>query len=151
MAATGSGSAYNHLLAAAGDTALTNYFPNYRPDGEVKANAYILNKVQRKAGMRKLETMIAARAAVTDGTSWTAKLVAKGMDKAAQKLGEEAVETVIAAVRGDDESLIAESADLLYHWLVVLRIAGIPLEAVMAALERRTGQSGLQEKAGRAD
>lgn len=98
-----------------------------------------------------LETMIAARAAVTDGTSWTAKLVAKGMDKAAQKLGEEAVETVIAAVRGDDESLIAESADLLYHWLVVLRIAGIPLEAVMAALERRTGQSGLQEKAGRAD
>ena len=49
LAATGSGSAYNHLLAAAGDTALTNYFPNYRPDGEVKANAYILNKVQRKA------------------------------------------------------------------------------------------------------
>jgi phosphoribosyl-ATP pyrophosphohydrolase len=98
-----------------------------------------------------LETIVAARAAVTDGTSWTAKLVAKGMEKAAQKMGEEAVETVIAAVKRDDESLIAESADLLYHWLVVLKIAGVPLEAVMAELERRTGQSGLEEKAGRSD
>ena len=98
-----------------------------------------------------LETIVAARASVTDGTSWTAKLVAKGIDKAAQKMGEEAVETVIAAVKGDDESLIAESADLLYHWLVVLKIAGVPLEAVMAELGRRTDQSGLQEKAGRSD
>ena len=98
-----------------------------------------------------LETIVAARAAVTDGTSWTAKLVAKGMPVAAKKLGEEAVETVIAAVKGDDESLIAESADLLYHWLVVLKIAGVPLDAVMAELERRTAQSGLQEKAARTD
>jgi phosphoribosyl-ATP pyrophosphohydrolase len=62
---------------------------------------------------------------------------------------------VIAAVQmgeeGDDESLIAESADLLYHWLVVLKIAGVPLDAVMAELERRTAQSGLQEKAARTD
>ncbi len=102
-----------------------------------------------------LESIVAARAAVTDGTSWTAKLVGKGMPVAAKKLGEEAVETVIAAVQmgeeGDDESLIAESADLLYHWLVVLKIAGVPLEAVMAELERRTAQSGLQEKAARTD
>ncbi len=98
-----------------------------------------------------LETIVAARASVTDGTSWTAKLVAKGIDKASQKMGEEAVETVIAAVKGDDESLIAESADLLYHWLVVLKIAGVPLSAVMAELDRRTHQSGLQEKAGRTD
>lgn len=98
-----------------------------------------------------LEAIVASRAAVTDGTSWTAKLVAKGIDKAAQKMGEEAVETVIAAVKGDDESLIAESADLLYHWLVVLKIAGVPLDAVMAELERRTAQSGLQEKAARTD
>jgi phosphoribosyl-ATP pyrophosphohydrolase len=98
-----------------------------------------------------LETIIAARAASTDGSSWTAKLVAKGMDKAAQKLGEEGVETVIAAVKGDNESLIAESADLLYHWLVVLKIAGVPLEAVMAELARRTAQSGLEEKAARPD
>ena len=98
-----------------------------------------------------LEAIVASRAAVTDGTSWTAKLVAKGIDKAAQKMGEEAVETVIAAVKGDDESLIAESADLLYHWLVVLKIAGVPLDAVMAELQRRTSQSGLQEKAARTD
>jgi phosphoribosyl-ATP pyrophosphohydrolase len=102
-----------------------------------------------------LEKIISERAALTDGTSWTAKLVGKGMPYAAKKLGEEAVETVIAAVQrgegGDDESLIAESADLLYHWLVVLKIAGVPLEAVMAELERRTAQSGLQEKAARTD
>lgn len=98
-----------------------------------------------------LESIVAARAAVTDGTSWTAKLVAKGMPVAAKKLGEEAVEMVIAAIQKDDESLIAESADLLYHWLVVLKIAGVPLEAVMAELERRTAQSGLQEKAARTD
>ncbi len=98
-----------------------------------------------------LETIVSARAAVTDGTSWTAKLVAKGIDKAAQKMGEEAIETVIAAVKGDDESLIAESADLLYHWLVVLKIAGVKLDAVLAELERRTSQSGLQEKAARSD
>lgn len=102
-----------------------------------------------------LETIVASRAAVTDGTSWTAKLVGKGMPAAAKKLGEEAVETVIAAVQkgegGADESLIAESADLLYHWLVVLKIAGVPLAAVMAELERRTVQSGLQEKASRAE
>ncbi len=98
-----------------------------------------------------LETIVATRAQSADGRSWTAKLVAQGMDKAAQKLGEEAVETVIAAVKGDDESLIAESADLLYHWLVVLKISGVPLEAVMAELQRRTEISGLQEKAGRTD
>ncbi len=101
--------------------------------------------------LSELETIIAARAASTDGSSWTAKLVAKGIDKAAQKMGEEAVEAVIAAVKGDDQGLIAESADLLYHWLVVLKIAGVPLEAVMAELARRTAQSGLEEKTARAD
>ncbi len=71
------------------------------------------------------------------------------MDKAAQKLGEEAVETVIAAVKGDAESLVSESADLIYHWLVVLALAGVPLSDVLAELERRTAQSGLAEKASR--
>ena len=71
------------------------------------------------------------------------------MDKAAQKLGEEAVETVIAAVKGDTEGLVSESADLLYHWLVVLALAGVPLSEVLAELERRTAQSGLAEKASR--
>ena len=96
-----------------------------------------------------LERIIAERARSGDENSWTAKLFAKGMDKAAQKLGEEAVETVIASVSGNREGIISESADLLYHWLVVLALAEIPLEEVMAELERRTGQSGLVEKASR--
>lgn len=96
-----------------------------------------------------LEAIVAERAKASPEESWTARLVAKGKPKAAQKLGEEAVETVIAAISEDDEGLIGESADLLYHLLVVLKLADIPLSSVMAELERRTGQSGLEEKAGR--
>lgn len=98
-----------------------------------------------------LERIIAERARSGDPDSWTAKLFAKGMDKAAQKLGEEAVETVIAAVAKDNDGLVSESADLLYHWLVVLSLAGIPLSAVMAELERRTARSGIAEKASRSE
>jgi phosphoribosyl-ATP pyrophosphohydrolase len=96
-----------------------------------------------------LERIVAERGRSGDPDSWTAKLFARGMDKAAQKLGEEAVETVIAAVKGDAEGLVSESADLLYHWLVVLAIAGVPLSSVLAELERRTQQSGTAEKASR--
>jgi phosphoribosyl-ATP pyrophosphohydrolase len=96
-----------------------------------------------------LEEIVAARARSGDASSWTAKLFQAGMDKAAKKLGEEAVETVIAAVGGDRSALVAESADLLYHWLVVLAIAEVPLGDVLAELERRTGQSGIAEKASR--
>lgn len=96
-----------------------------------------------------LERIVARRAAAAPEESWTAKLVAAGQPKAAQKLGEEAVEAAIAAVTGDNESLTAEAADLFYHLLVVLKIAEIPLADVMAELQRRTAQSGLQEKAGR--
>ena len=96
-----------------------------------------------------LETIIAERARSGDPSSWTAKLFAGGMEKAAKKLGEEAVETVIAAVQGDGAALVSESADLLYHWLVVLAVAGVPLSDVMAELERRTAQSGIAEKAAR--
>jgi phosphoribosyl-ATP pyrophosphohydrolase len=96
-----------------------------------------------------LERIVAARGRSSDPDSWTAKLFQRGIDKAAQKLGEEAVETVIAAVKGDSDALVQESADLLYHWLVVLAIAGVPLSSVLAELERRTGQSGTAEKASR--
>ncbi|MCR9136954.1 MAG: phosphoribosyl-ATP diphosphatase [Alphaproteobacteria bacterium] len=96
-----------------------------------------------------LENIVARRADAAPEDSWTAKLVSAGQPMAAQKLGEEAVEAAIAAVTGNDESLKAEAADLLYHLLVVLKIAEIPLEDVMAELQRRTAQSGLQEKAGR--
>ncbi|WP_442580815.1 phosphoribosyl-ATP diphosphatase [Mesorhizobium sp. ASY16-5R] len=98
-----------------------------------------------------LEKIVAERAKSGDASSsWTAKLFAAGMDRAAKKMGEEAVETVIAAVQGRPADLVAESADLLYHLLVVLAVAGVPLADVMAELERRTGQSGLAEKASRA-
>lgn len=98
-----------------------------------------------------LETIIRERAHSGDSDSWTAKLFARGMDKAAQKLGEEAVETVIAAVGGDRDALVSESADLIYHWLVVLGVAGVPLADVLTELERRTGRSGIAEKASRQD
>lgn len=97
-----------------------------------------------------LEAIVAERARSGGAGSWTARLFSAGMEKAAQKLGEEAVETVIAAVSGDRKALVSESADLLYHWLVVLALAGVSLEDVMAELEGRTGRSGLAEKAARA-
>lgn len=96
-----------------------------------------------------LEKIIAERARSGDAQSWTAKLFSDGMDRAARKLGEEAVETVIAAVRGDAGELVCESADLLYHLLVVLAIAGVSLEDVLAELESRTSRSGIAEKASR--
>jgi phosphoribosyl-ATP pyrophosphohydrolase len=101
--------------------------------------------------LAELEKIVAERGRSGDSGSWTAKLFAGGVDKAAKKLGEEAVETVIAAVGGDRNALISESADLLYHWLVVLALAGVPLSEVIAELERRTEQSGVAEKASRGE
>jgi phosphoribosyl-ATP pyrophosphohydrolase len=96
-----------------------------------------------------LEAIVAERARSGDPSSWTAKLVAGGMERAAKKLGEEAVETVIAAVGGDTKAVVSESADLVYHWLVVLNLAGVPLSDVLDELARRTGASGIAEKASR--
>jgi phosphoribosyl-ATP pyrophosphohydrolase len=96
-----------------------------------------------------LERIIADRGRSGDPQSWTARLFSGGADKAARKFGEEAVETIIAALRGDEKALVSESADLLYHWLVMLALAGIPLSDVMAELERRTSRSGIAEKAAR--
>lgn len=96
-----------------------------------------------------LESIVEERSKASPEQSWTAKLVAAGQQKAAKKLGEEAIEAVMAAVTGDRDNLTYEAADVLYHLLVVLKIAEIPLENVMAELERRTAQSGLKEKASR--
>ncbi|MFN4211595.1 MAG: phosphoribosyl-ATP diphosphatase [Devosia sp.] len=98
-----------------------------------------------------LEARIALRAAASPDESYTAKLIGRGMEKCAQKLGEEATEAVIAAVTGNRPELVKESADMLYHLLVVLRAADIPLSEVMAELDARTAQSGLAEKASRGD
>ncbi len=96
-----------------------------------------------------LERIVEERSKASPDESWTAKLVAAGQPKAAKKLGEEAIEAVMAAVTADRDNLTYEAADVLYHLLVVLKIADIPLQDVMAELERRTAQSGLKEKASR--
>jgi len=96
-----------------------------------------------------LARIVTERAAAPAAESYTAKLIAGGPAAAAKKLGEEAVEAAIAAVKGDREGLKAEAADVLYHLLVVLKAGGVPLDEVMAELQRRTAQSGLDEKASR--
>lgn len=99
--------------------------------------------------LETLNAIVADRAESDDSASYTRKLINKGVGKCAQKLGEEAVEAVIAAVQNDPKELTGEAADLLYHLLVVLKVANVPLSDVMKELERRTGQTGLEEKASR--
>jgi len=99
--------------------------------------------------LEQLERTVAARRAADPGSSYVAALFAKGMPKIAQKLGEEAVETVIAAMAGDRKGVVGEAADLLFHLIVLLAAAEIPLSEVLAELARREGTSGLAEKAGR--
>ncbi len=94
----------------------------------------------------RLAATIAARKDSDPESSYTAQLLAGGTAKAAQKLGEEAVETVIAAMAEKPEDLAAESADLLYHLLVLWAAAGLPPAAVWQALEGRQGVSGITEK-----
>ncbi|MGB6117710.1 MAG: phosphoribosyl-ATP diphosphatase [Mesorhizobium sp.] len=96
-----------------------------------------------------LERIIAERGRSGAADSWTAKLFAAGVGKASKKLGEEAVETIIAAMSGDREEIAKESADLIYHLLVVLGVAGVPFSDVLEELQRRTAQSGIAEKASR--
>ena len=99
--------------------------------------------------LEDLAAIIARRAEASAETSHTKSLLAAGPARAAKKLGEEAVETVIAAIEGDHTALVSESADLLYHLLVVLQARGVALGEVLAELERRTRQSGHDEKASR--
>jgi phosphoribosyl-ATP pyrophosphohydrolase len=101
------------------------------------------------AALDRLWATIAARQGGDPAVSYTAKLIAAGVPKAAQKLGEEAVEAAIAAVAEDEAALVAESADLLYHLLVLWAARGIAPEAVWAELDRRAARSGLAEKAAR--
>ncbi len=100
--------------------------------------------------LEQLAETIAQRARSGDPSTYSAKLVGEGVAKCAQKLGEEAVEAALAAVQGDREELTREAADVLYHLLVLLEVAGVPFSAVKAELGRRTGQTGLEEKAARA-
>lgn len=99
--------------------------------------------------LEDLAKIIAARASESADKSYTRKLLDAGIEKCAKKLGEEATETIIAATSGTKEQTVAESADLLYHLLVVLKARGVDLSEVYAELSRRTAQSGLEEKASR--
>lgn len=99
--------------------------------------------------LQDLAGIIAARRAADAGASYTKSLLEAGVARCAKKLGEEATETVIAAVEGDAPALRAEAADLLYHLLVVLEAAGVSLGEVMAELDSRQARSGHEEKAAR--
>ncbi|GAA0323470.1 phosphoribosyl-ATP diphosphatase [Sphingomonas oligophenolica] len=96
-----------------------------------------------------LEAVIGARKGADPATSYVARLFSKGRAKIAQKVGEEATETVIAAMGDDPAALTAEAADLIFHLLVLLSDAGVPLDDVRAELRRREGISGIDEKAAR--
>jgi phosphoribosyl-ATP pyrophosphohydrolase len=97
----------------------------------------------------RLAATIEARKGADPSSSWTAKLLSEGPERCAKKFGEEAIETVIAAVSGDKDAIAAESADLVYHWLVLLAASGVSLDAVAEKLKAREGKSGLEEKASR--
>ncbi|MCF3933962.1 phosphoribosyl-ATP diphosphatase [Acuticoccus sp. M5D2P5] len=96
-----------------------------------------------------LEAIVRDRLADPDAASYTRKLAAKGVDKCAEKFGEESVEAIIAAVRGNPDELTAEAADVVYHLTVLLAVSGVSWDDVIAELDRRTARSGLEEKASR--
>lgn len=96
-----------------------------------------------------LATIVTQRGHSGDPSSYTAKLLGEGVERCARKFGEEAVEVILASVSGDAKALTAEAADVLYHLLVMLEAGGVGLGDVMAELQRRTSQTGLEEKASR--
>ena len=99
--------------------------------------------------IQRLADTIATRMQADPETSWTAKLLSKGPEKCAEKFGEEAVEAIIEAVKGDRDRLTAEAADVIYHLLVMCAARGVTLAQIEAELARREAQSGLAEKAAR--
>lgn len=99
--------------------------------------------------LARLETIVAARRNADPASSYVARLNARGVAKIAQKVGEEAVEAVIAALEDDRQGLVGEAADLLFHLLVLLAAKDVPLAEVLAELDRREGVSGIAEKAAR--
>ncbi len=99
--------------------------------------------------LERLAATIEARKGADPDSSWTAKLLAQGPEKCAEKFGEEAVEAIIEAVKGDRAGLTAEAADVLFHFLVMLAARDVTLADVLAELDRREGVSGIAEKASR--
>ena len=96
--------------------------------------------------LEDLVKTINARAEADPSESWTAKLLSQGPEKCAEKFGEEAVEAIIEAVKGDNKALISEAADVIFHYLIMLKSRNINFEDVMEELENRANKSGLKEK-----
>ena len=101
------------------------------------------------SALDRLAATIEARKSADPDGSWTAKLLSHGPEKCAEKFGEEAVEAIVEAVKGDTAALTREAADVVYHLLVMLAARDVTLADVIAELERREGVSGIDEKAGR--
>jgi phosphoribosyl-ATP pyrophosphohydrolase len=101
------------------------------------------------SALERLAAVIAARKGANPDGSWTAQLLARGPEKCAEKFGEEAVEAIIAAVKGDRAALTAEAADVVYHLLVMLAARDVTLDDLLGELARREGVSGVVEKARR--
>ncbi len=99
--------------------------------------------------LHDLEQTILSRKSADPDSSWTAKLLAKGPEKCAEKFGEEAIEAIIEAVKGDRVKLASEGADALYHFLVMLAARDVALDDVLQVLAERQGLSGIAEKAAR--
>ncbi|QIB34013.1 phosphoribosyl-ATP diphosphatase [Ancylobacter pratisalsi] len=108
-----------------------------------------MNDTPVRVSLDELSAIVARRAAAEGEESYTRSLLAKGVAKCAQKLGEEAIETALAAVGSDTKAVVSETADLLYHLVVLLQARGVSLDDVYAELGSRTHQSGLAEKASR--
>ena len=112
-------------------------------------SAEVIKQAMATFTLNDLAVRVKERAAASPETSYTRKLLDRGVGPCAKKFGEEAVETVIAAIENDRAHLIAESADLLYHLLVLLKSRGVTLQDIEGVLAQRTSMSGLEEKAAR--
>ena len=99
--------------------------------------------------LQQLENTIITRKSADPSSSWTAQLLAEGPEKCARKFGEEAIEAIIEAVKGDKQALISEAADVVYHLMVMLASRDVAFDDVLAELARRIGTSGIDEKAQR--
>ena len=96
--------------------------------------------------LEDLVKTINVRSKADPSESWTAKLLSQGPEKCAEKFGEEAIEAIIEAVKGDNKALISEAADVIFHYLIMLKSRNINFEDVMKELKNRTNKSGLREK-----
>ena len=107
------------------------------------------NQTNSQFSLENLASIIHRRAQSNDDNSYTRLLISKGIEHCTQKFGEEVVELVISAIKGDKTEVVRESADVLYHFLVMLKVSDIDLNEVMLELKNRTHQSGLEEKTSR--